>query len=267
MTTTRRHPVDTRARRILAAAIAFVAVVAAVEATVRLWRVRRDWFVRAGSPVADSELADHVRSALGVLVRSLDVPRVHVMAERGVVVLHGDVPDADVEAALVDAAAKVPGVEGVVSKLHRGLLEGDSRPSAARVEPSLARRQLVDAAVRHGGGEITAERAVAAVLAALAAELGPTVTARVRSHVAEDVAVLLDPSPTGRVPGADDDTGIFYERIAAAGAMPERHIPWVATGVLTALRALVPDDADAIEGALSPALAHLWAASCTATGA
>jgi hypothetical protein len=44
--------------------------------------------------VDDATLADRVRSSLGPLEKQLDVPRVHVMVEEHIVLLHGEVASA-----------------------------------------------------------------------------------------------------------------------------------------------------------------------------
>ena len=79
--------------------------------------------------VSDDVLADRVRSAIGPLEKRLDLPRVHVMVEEHVAILHGDVPDDDDAGAIQHAVMRVSGVNGVVSHLHLGLISGDTRPS------------------------------------------------------------------------------------------------------------------------------------------
>jgi hypothetical protein len=89
--------------------------------------------VTGGQPdllVDDDVLADRVRSMLGPVEKRLDLPRVHVMVDHHVVVLHGDVGSRADAVTIERATAAVPGVMGVRSCLHVGLLPGDSRPSA-----------------------------------------------------------------------------------------------------------------------------------------
>jgi BON domain-containing protein len=80
--------------------------------------------------VADPVLADRVRSALGPIEKRLDLPRVHVMVERHVVLLHGDVGTEAQAREIEEAVGAVSGVRGVESHLHVGLLRSDTRPSA-----------------------------------------------------------------------------------------------------------------------------------------
>jgi len=94
--------------------------------------------VTGGQPdllVDDDVLADRVRSMLGPVEKRLDLPRVHVMVDHHVVLLHGDVGSRADAVAIERATAAVPGVMGVRSCLHAGLLPGDSRPSAGRPRP------------------------------------------------------------------------------------------------------------------------------------
>ena len=90
--------------------------------------------------VADDVLADRIRSSLGPLEKRLDVPRVHVMVEDHVALLHGDVPDVCDAAAIEHAVMRVSGVDGVESHLHAGLLVGDTRPSEGAAVPPRSTR-------------------------------------------------------------------------------------------------------------------------------
>ena len=82
--------------------------------------------------VPDDVLADRIRSSLGPIEKRLDLPRIHVMVEKHVVLLHGDVATTADADELVAAVERVPGVAGVESRLHVGLLPGDTRPSEGR---------------------------------------------------------------------------------------------------------------------------------------
>lgn len=105
----------------------------------RLHRWTDEWrgvshHLRYGGPDADVDdlvLADRVRSTIGGLEHRLDMPRVHVMVEDGIVKLHGDVPGWTEQSTLLAAIGRIPGVMGVESHLHRGLIKSDTRPSEA----------------------------------------------------------------------------------------------------------------------------------------
>ncbi|MCZ7527212.1 MAG: BON domain-containing protein [Acidimicrobiia bacterium] len=153
--------------------------------------------------VTDDVLADRVRSSLGPLVKRLDVPHPHVMVERHVVLLHGEVSaraDAD---ALEAAVARVPGVLGVESFLHVGLVPGDTRPSQGRAEhrASPALRRLVRAAEEAGASRVGAVPAVRAVLGAFADRLPAGELDHLLAHLPEDVRALAGPPRrTGEIP-------------------------------------------------------------------
>ena len=105
--------------------------------------------------VSDDVLVDRIRSSLGPLEKRLDVPRVHVMVDDHVAILHGDVSDERDAAAIEHAIMRISGVSGVESHLHAGLVLGDTRPSqgaAVPQPPSAALRTLLDAAEDAGGG-------------------------------------------------------------------------------------------------------------------
>ncbi len=86
--------------------------------------------------VADDILADRIRSELGGLEKRRDLPHVHVMVEKHVALLHGDVPTADDAAAVEQAVSRVSGVKGIRSHLHVGLADGDTRPSEGHRQES-----------------------------------------------------------------------------------------------------------------------------------
>jgi hypothetical protein len=79
--------------------------------------------------IPDNVLADRIRSELGGLEKRRDLPHIHVMVERHVALLHGDVATEDDAEAIRQAVAAVPGVDGINSHLHIGLLKSDTRPS------------------------------------------------------------------------------------------------------------------------------------------
>jgi hypothetical protein len=117
--------------------------------------------------VGDEVLADRIRSTLGPLEKRLDLPRVHVMVDDHVAVLHGDVAEPHDAATIERAVSDIAGVRGVESYLHIGLSTGNTRPSEGRAHarelPSPALRELVDAAVAAGAPQDDARRSVRAV--------------------------------------------------------------------------------------------------------
>ncbi len=67
--------------------------------------------------VDDATLADRVRSTIGPLEKRLQMPRVHVTVENGVVILHGEAPNNEAESQIVTAVNDIAGVHDVRSHL------------------------------------------------------------------------------------------------------------------------------------------------------
>lgn len=63
----------------------------------------------------DVVLADRVRSSVGPLLKELDTPRIHVMAEGNRVLLHGEVVDGAARAWIEEAVRNVEGVGTVAN--------------------------------------------------------------------------------------------------------------------------------------------------------
>lgn len=226
------------------------------------WRLEH-WLERAllgeDPEPPDDVVAERVRADLGPVTKALDLPHVHVHVERHVAILHGDVGTADEARAVEDATRQVPGVAGIESHLHVGFVPGDTRPSAGR-QPSPQLHRLVEAARRHGGGEATALVAVGAVLGTFASTLPDRALERLRSHVPPDIAALL------AVPRRSGDVRIvvsadqLVDVLSDTGLVSEQHAEHVLTHVLAELRAILPEDADALTRALPAAIRPLWAA-------
>lgn len=142
--------------------------------------------------VPDDVLADRVRTDLGPVLHRLDLPRVHVTVEHHTVTLHGDAGSLSDIRAIARAVAAVPGVQGVRSALHVGLLPGNSRPSWGRsAAPSTALRRLLDAADRGGVAADGRTAAVSAVLMALRSTLPQEDWRELRAHLPADVRSLV----------------------------------------------------------------------------
>ena len=238
-------------------ALVLIALVAVV-ARARRRHPAEDAGVEATEPVLDTVLADRIRSRLGQLEHALDMPRVHVMVERHVAVLHGDVPDQAAAEAIEAAVQATPGVRGVESHLHVGLLPSDTRPSAAAVSPSRAYRRLVDAARHAGAGETAAPLAVRAVLGTFGEALPRHTREQLAAHLPGDAAGLLVPP---RRSGAHRRPRAVYELledVILLDVFPPFRAPWVVTAVLGELHELVPDQAAVVSAALHDDMRLLW---------
>lgn len=248
-----------RTRRLVAPLVGLIVATAAVSAAVRAWRRRQREHARTEvtAPTSDAVLADRIRSELGTVEHRLDTPRVHVLVERGVALLHGEVPSDAAAAILVDRVREVAGVRDVVSFLHVGLLDGDSRPPDDDGGPSQAASRLVAAARGAGAGEVTAPLAARRVLMSFGATLPSPTRRRVSSHLSPDVAAWL--APVDAVLSTTGTVDELYEHVAAADVAPPAHVPWVVGAVLRELASLVPDDVDDVAANLPAELGHLWA--------
>ncbi|HVM53599.1 MAG TPA: BON domain-containing protein [Acidimicrobiales bacterium] len=246
----------TRCRRSIAPLVALLVVTGGVAAAVRAWRRRQLDEPVAVRPASDAVVADRIRSELGLVEHRLDIPRIHVMVERGVALLHGEVPTEDAAHVLEARVRAVAGVQDLVSHLHVGLLAGDTRPSADESRPSVAARRLTGAALAAGAGEVTAALAARRVLTAFAATLPMAARRRIRSHLPADVSSWLPADDVVSTTGTVDE---LYGEVAAASVMPATHVPFVVEGVLRELASLVPDDAEDVAVNLPAELGHLWA--------
>lgn len=223
----------------------------------------RYWFT-GGRPnpfVDDLVLADRVRSQLGWVVRWLDVPHPNVMAENGVVLLHGVVRTDKDRAEIERAVHKVSGVDGVESYLHVGMLGGDTRPSEGRWEPtrSAASERLLAAAADAGAGD-HAGAAMRAVLATLADRLPVDECEHLLAHLPADVRMHLSP-PRRRGRRIERHRTVQEFARAVASAVPgltDDRARLVTESVLGALRELVPEERADVAAVLPPELRELW---------
>ncbi|HET6966110.1 MAG TPA: DUF2267 domain-containing protein [Acidimicrobiales bacterium] len=220
-----------------------------------------------GSPpdpaVIDTVLADRIRSTLGPVEARLDLPRVHVMCQDHVALLHGEVAT-PVQALEIEAAvAEVPGVVGVRSFLHVGLLPGDSRPSdgGRGRPPSEALRRLRDAAVRAGADEAGSVAAVRAVLAAFVDELPEAERRHLMVHLPDDIRVLLQPDLGHRRRGPAHTRRVgelVIDVVGATDGVPLGRAEHVIESVLGTLRELVPEEGRDVSAVLPTDLRRLW---------
>lgn len=213
---------------------------------------------RPDPDVSDDILADRVRSTLGRLEHRLDIPRVHVMVDDHVALLHGDVPDACAAATLEHATLRVSGVRGVESYLHIGLIAGDTRPSQSRVltVPSQALQSLLDAAAAAGASH--PRSAVHAVLRGVFDRIPADERDDVLAHLPDDVRALAEPvvrqGKTARVKHLSQ----LVAAIVADGGVPVADAEAITTSVITPLRALVPEEVADVAAVLPAELRDVW---------
>lgn len=213
--------------------------------------------------VSDDVLADRIRSSLGRLEKRLDVPRIHVVAEDHIAILHGEVPEARDAATIERAVTDMSGVRGVESYLHIGLDTGGTRPSEGRAlakrVASPALRQLMDAAGNAGATEDRARGAVRAVLAVFADRIPADERNQLFAHVPEDVREL---AAVPRRHGEHATSPRTVSELVAAIGSHDRVDPVnaeaITEAVLARLRELVPEEADDVAAVLPEELRDLW---------
>jgi uncharacterized protein (DUF2267 family) len=208
--------------------------------------------------VSDDILADRIRSSIGPLEKRLDIPRVHVMVDGHIAIVHGDVPNEVVARRIEHAILGVSGVSGVESHLHMGLLAGDTRPSEGRVpQTSDALRTLLDAARDAGAGDPLG--AVHAVLCGFSERIPEDERLQVLAHLPDDVRAVAGPARRhGQQSVRIKSVTQLVATVAAQDAIDPERTEDVTRAVLATLRTLVPDEADDVAAVLPQDLRVLW---------
>lgn len=215
--------------------------------------------------VSDDVLADRIRSSLGGLEKRLDVPRVHVMVEGHVALLHGEVPSVADRSTIEWAVVNTPGVRGIESYLHVGLLPGSTRPSEGRAQadeaPSVAMRQLLDAAREAGAAEDEARAAVRAVLGTFTERIPEDERDQLLAHLPADVREFAAvPRRQGEAVTRLRTLSELVNAIVRNGVSPEL-AQSITESVVAHLRQLVPEEVDDVAAVLPEELRLLWTAA------
>lgn len=211
--------------------------------------------------VVDNVLADRIRSSLGTLEHRLDLPRIHVMVEHHVALLHGEVDTEEAAHEIEQAVVAVPGVAGVESYLRTGLTHGDTRPSAGRAfhPPSAALTSLLAAAEESGVEAAVAPAVVRGVLATFADRLPVGEREHVATHLPADVRPFF--TPPRRILGARPPRtlhDLVGRIVGTTSELPVERGEQVATAVIHALRRIVPDEVTDVAAVLPAELRALW---------
>ena len=224
------------------------------------------WYrMRGGGPdreVSDDILTERVRSSLGRLEKERDLPRVHVMAEDHIVLLHGEVPTAEDRVAVEREVLDVPGVRAVESYLHIGLTRGTTRPSAGHAaqaqQPSDALRALLQASRDAGATEEHAVASVRAVLATFSERIPDDEREQLLSHLPHDARALAEPPRRHGRPSTLRTAQELVATVSEQGGMSMQRANTVTEAVLGRLRILVPEEAVDVAAVLPPELRTLW---------
>jgi uncharacterized protein (DUF2267 family) len=213
--------------------------------------------------VPDDVLADRVRSQIGPLEKRLDMPRIHVMVDERVAILHGEVPDEHDAHAIEHAVMNVSGVVGVESHLHPGLVTGDTRPSEGLAAPhaqSHALRSLTNAA--RDAGASNPRSALHAVLCGFMDRLPADEAMQVLAHLPADVRELAGPPRRhGERPARLRTVPQLVAAVTTEGGIEGRHAEQITRAVVATLRDLVPEEAADVAAVLPAELREFWEAS------
>lgn len=213
--------------------------------------------------VPDDVLADRIRSTLGGVEKRLDVPHVHVMVEDHVALLHGEVPTGADKTNIEWTVLDTPGVCGIESYLHVGLLPGSTRPSDGRAQaaeaPSPAMRELLAAARDSGATEAHARAAVRAVLATFAERIPKDERNQLLAHLPSDVRELAsEPRREGDAVTRLRTVAELVAAVAARDGMSPERAQAITESVLAHLRRLVPEEVEDVAAVLPEELRQLW---------
>jgi BON domain len=215
----------------------------------------------------NADLADIVRSRLGPIIKTMDLPRIHIMAEGSRILLHGDVAT-EKDASLIEGIVKaIHGVTSVESHLHVGLLPGDTRPSVTSNTPSAPSKMmdaLFDAATAIGITEGPARSAVKGTLSAILEQIPPNERHHVLNHFPADVVLFVKP----RQHFGDENLHWKTELALDAAASLRGGIDLPTAQVLVPLiigviREFVPEEDHDVVATLKSALKELWQLSQT----
>jgi uncharacterized protein (DUF2267 family) len=228
-------------------------------------RVRGRFIARRVGPppagVDDDVIADRVRSALGPVVATRDVPHPHVMVQHGVALLHGDVATACDAQVIERTTASVSGVRRVQSHLHVGLLPSDTRPTKGRAsQPASAAMKRLIASARSAGLDTDgdARQAVGAVLGTLVDRLPRNERRQFVSHLPLDVRMLTEAARPPRPYWPMRRRADFVLAVEARAPVPAGRANGVIRNVLGTVRQLVPEEATDVAAVLPVALRRLW---------
>lgn len=216
---------------------------------------------QADPNVPDNVLADRIRSSLGRLEADLDLPHVHVMVQDRIALLHGDVARRQDATRIEEATASIPGIDGVESFLHIGLIAGDTRPSEGKGHPvpSDALRRLLSAVTGMGIGEQMARPILRAILSAFMERLPGGERAHVISHLPADVRELAAaPRRIGMPASAARTVSDLLATVIADGLVPIEQAAGALEAVLQALGDLVPEESQDISAVLPRELREIW---------
>src|SRR5581483_9307584 len=172
----------------------------------------------------------------------------------------GDVASADQASQIVEAVRHTRGVADVRSRLHVGLLAGDTGPSEGRrPRPSIALRQLCESAVAAGADPDEAVSVAVAVIRVLADELPRNERQQLVAHLPADVRDLVG---TGTHRGSSRHGrrvgDLIIDVVTTTKGIPLGRAEHVLESVLGTLHELVPEETRDVAAVLPDDLRRFW---------
>ena len=204
------------------------------------------------------DLADRVRSALGPMVKALDLPRIHVMAEGDRILLHGDVATEDDAERIEAALSGVADVGEIESHLHVGLIPGDTRPSGAHADNSEMYAALLRVAKKARLGATPARVAITGALLSVLEMIPSGERTHVAAHFPADVRQLVTARRGGQS-RVDARTPVQLEVTAALRggiSLEKAHI--IVPGVISVIRTFIPEEDQDVQATLAHHLRTYW---------
>ena len=206
-----------------------------------------------------ADLADVVRTTLGPVIKRLDLPRIHVMAEGHRVLLHGDVMTESEAHVIERAVERCPGVESVESHLHIGLVPGDTRPSEGAHVISAMLTALLDASESIGLTGAPGRAAAWGALSAILEQVPAPERHHVFSHFPIDVVEFVRPR---RHLGDEElhwQTELQLDAATALrGGISLEEANVLIPKIIGVLKRFIPEEAKDIGATLHAQLKRLW---------
>ncbi len=208
----------------------------------------------------DHDLADHVRTKLGPLLHTLDLPRIHVMAEGFNVLLHGEVGTESDAVAIENAVLDMSGVIGVESHLHIGLLPSDVRPSQGKPGRSPTMTALIHATDDLGIDSMSARSAaLRAALTVLFEQIPHSERRHVIAHLPTDVVTFVNPRRNIGEPRLHWHRPLMLDAaVSLRGGISLDTAILLVPKVIKVIRTFIPDEDADVQATLSQNLREYW---------
>lgn len=208
----------------------------------------------------EHDIADQVKTVLGPVLKQLDLPRIHVMAEGHRVLLHGDVSRESDAEIIEDTILGLSDVDAVESHLHVGLLPSDTRPSQGVMPPSEMYLALMAAAADADLADPGEARAgIRGTLSAILEQIPPDERRHLFAHFPYDVRPLAAARRELGTPRRHWRRPKSLEIDASLrGGMTLETAIALLPKVIVVLRVFVPEEDQDVQATLTRHLRQFW---------